>query len=97
MNTDMTVIAVDIIDKTHAGGWRIIGICPTTVTPSGGLHLYAGPHARAVDSTTDEVITTGRSLADLLQRLADSTGYPVTCHDEITDQERHFHPGRDRS
>jgi len=91
--TDMTVIAVDIVDKTHPAGWQIIGICPYTVAPSGGLHLYAGRNATALDSATDETIAIGRNLADLLQNLADTTGYPVVCHDEITDDIRHYTPG----
>lgn len=97
MTTDMTVIKVDILDKTHPGGWRIIGLCPYTVASSGGLHLHAGRHAQAVDTATDQVIATGHSLAHLLQTLADQFGYPVVCHDETNDTETHYTPGGDQS
>ena len=97
MSTDLTVITVDIVAKTLPGGWRIIGLCPYTVAPSGGLHLYAGRNARALDSLTDELIATGHSLPDLLQTLADSTGLIVVCLDETTDLERRYTPGGERS
>lgn len=85
------VIYVDIVEKSRIG-WRIIGICPESVCLSGSLHVYAGRRARVVDSATDEVITTGHSLYDVLAHLAIKTGLTVVLTDEATEREHLIMP-----
>ncbi|HZM83032.1 MAG TPA: hypothetical protein VFC19_45525 [Candidatus Limnocylindrales bacterium] len=85
------MIYVDIVEKGR-NGWRIIGICPDSVTPTGSLHVYAGRHAKVLDSGTDEVIVGGHSLADVLRKLAAKAGMTVVLTDEATWHERRFTP-----
>jgi hypothetical protein len=85
-------IHVDIVDKPQGVSWRIIGSCPTSVTESGGLHVYAGRNALVRDCATDEVIVGGRSLADVLTKLATLSGLTVVLTDELTSAETVYQP-----
>lgn len=94
------MIKIDIIDRTgeYRQNWRMIGICPETVSESGGLHVYRpsrqqGRPAIVRDSTTDDVLCTGKSLNAVLQQLADLAGMPVGLYDDATDSlVDTFHP-----
>ncbi len=86
--TPKGVIHVDIVDKPRGEAWRIIGTCPTSVTPSGGIHVYAGPQAAVRDCETDEILAEGSSLHDVLDRLARITNMTVTLDDEVHPRNR---------
>lgn len=78
----MDTIWIDIVEK-NGNDWRIIGLCPETETCSGALHVYRGSNATVRDAATDAVLTTGRSMADALQKLSDLFGLPVSVDDEV--------------
>lgn len=80
------IIKVDIVDKTPGQPWNIIGACPTSVVPSGGLHVYRGKNACVRDCESDAVICTGTSLRSALVALANLTGMTVELTDEYTDE-----------
>lgn len=79
---DSDRIYIDIVDRNHDAGWRIIGSCPERVSWSGGLHVYRGNPACVYDCATSEVVAVGRSLYDVLQKLAVHTGLVVELHDD---------------
>jgi hypothetical protein len=84
------LITCDITEKDGRGHreWLMSGITPDGVTDlkgnptSGGLHIYGGVNACVRDSLTDAVLATGKSIDDVLQQLANRTGYVVTLEDE---------------
>lgn len=80
----MDKISIDVVDKTPGQPWNIIGICPTSVAPSGGLHVYRGKNACVRDCESDAVVCTGTSLRGVLVALANLTGMTVVFTDEST-------------
>lgn len=93
MTTEDTIY-VNVVDKRHEAGWRIIGDCPESVCTSGGLHVYIGRPCLMRDAATDRILVQARSLRILLQRAADTFGMPLVLTDEDTWQVTQFEPSR---
>lgn len=87
---DVTEILIDIVD----GGERIIGICPKSFAPSGGLHVSLDGVVR--DCESDEIVFSlpvpPRWRPSLWKMLADAAGLVVRVRDEKTNAEKTYAP-----
>jgi hypothetical protein len=89
---DMTICKIDIVGKEAHNTWRIIGIVPLTVAASGAVHVYRGRKSVVLDSASDRPIVSGRSLADVLQKLANRAQTPVLLTDEVSGGKTTYRP-----
>lgn len=75
----MKKIVIDIVEK-RASQWRIIGMGPDGQFEA--LHVTRGRNAKVRNALTDEILASGRSLAEVLQVLAHVSGYTVELCDD---------------